>query len=331
MASNRLKTFDDIVQKVLSKVRQPDSEDTIVDDIKSFINDRYIKVCGKAKWRWRRRERVLRVIGKYATGTVSVTNGSRTATFTGATIDEETLNQKLRVAGDSEYYKIIAVNDATNVVKLDAPYHGTTDTDATFTISKDEYGLWPDFSEFDDIKNFYRSTGIEICGPRKIHELKTRFPFRSGRITHISIDGRAPYDNVKLGAGKFILGHELLGIPESIKAIVFPMVPTSDQLIPITYIKRIQPLENDNDEPLMDPEDRIILVDGACADWCATTKDNDGFQIHERDFQMKLDQMLADNQESDDFAQFVVGRPYDRSTVGYSSIYAGTAFDRDED
>src|SRR3990167_3441598 len=153
MTEIKIKTFLEMQDEVIRRERQDTDNDDVRDLIKGFINARYQEVSGETKWRWKRVPRILKVINKYTTGTVAVTNNNRLFTFTGSTLTSTMKHRRIKIDGDQESYRIIAVDTSAGTAIIDNFYIGDTDTGLSFTIFKDDYGLAPDVEDIDDVTN----------------------------------------------------------------------------------------------------------------------------------------------------------------------------------
>lgn len=91
---------------------------------------------------------VIETVATYETGTVEVTNGSTALTFTGSTLTSAMAGRKIRFNNETPYYRILSVNTGAGTAVLENNYQGTTDTDATFVIYKDEYRLASDVDKY---------------------------------------------------------------------------------------------------------------------------------------------------------------------------------------
>ena len=329
MTEIKIKTFLEMQDEVIRRERQDTDNDDVRDLIKGFINARYQEVSGETKWRWKRVPRILKVINKYTTGTVAVTNNNRLFTFTGSTLTSTMKHRRIKIDGDQESYRIIAVDTSAGTAIIDNFYIGDTDTGLSFTIFKDDYGLAPDVEDIDDVTNHYSNFSIVRKSPEFIQEKFNKNPDAEGRPRFITVDGTMNYEGVALGSGSFVLGEDFLGVPLSVKAKVFPAIADQDYSVPYVAVKRIVPLDADDDEPLMSVDDRIVLVFGALADLTATLKDATQQAYWERRYEGKLKQMLTDNQETDDQLQLVVGDYWRKDNIDqmYSSVDYGTLFD----
>lgn len=91
---------------------------------------------------------VIETVATYETGTVNVTNGSTALTFSGSTLTSAMVGRKIRFNGENPYYRILSVNTGAGTAVLENNYSGTSDTDATFVIYKDEFRLASDVDKY---------------------------------------------------------------------------------------------------------------------------------------------------------------------------------------
>jgi hypothetical protein len=113
------------------------------------------KVASKFSGRWASlyREGWLPLVPVYGTGTVAVTQDSRTVTGSGTTWTSAMVGRKF-LGPNNEYYKIAAVASTTSI-SLTEPYQGATVTSGgSYQIWKDEYTLYPDAYSLIDFVNY---------------------------------------------------------------------------------------------------------------------------------------------------------------------------------
>jgi len=319
MVAIRVKTFVDMQNAVLRRNRQPITTSTnanaqVIEEVKGFLNLRYQLVCAEEKWRWRRKQRSLTIVSKYTTGDVDVTNGSRLVTFNAAAITSQFLNRRFRVAGENTFYDIVAVDVVAQTAMLSTLYVGADAAATGYVIFKDKYGLWPDVEELDDTMNLERPYGQpRAVGPRKIQQLINMNPSREGKVRAYSIDGSTGFDNVTMG--EFLMGYDFIGgnTLQTKNLVVYPPIADEDHIIPVTYIQRADPLDADDDEPLMAIEDRQLLVFGALADLFETQTNDQAFTIWQTMYDNHINKMKADFQDTDDMARLVVEDNYHRN------------------
>lgn len=111
--------------------------------VKRLANDLLARICGLAEWPFLWTVDWFQTVAEYATGTLAVTTGSATITGSGTTFTAAMVGRNIRISGDTAYYTIKTFT-STTVLVLDQLYEGSTDTDATYSIYKDEYLLRAD-------------------------------------------------------------------------------------------------------------------------------------------------------------------------------------------
>ena len=117
----------------------------------------------------------ITTVAPYETGTVTVTNGSKTVTGSGTTFTAAMVSRKFKVSSDNAYYRISAFVSTTEIT-LETPYEGTTASAKTYTIFKDEYRLAPDLDVYKVMRQLERqialtdidNTAFDILNPSPI-------------------------------------------------------------------------------------------------------------------------------------------------------------------
>ena len=97
----------------------------------------------------------------YTTGTVTVTNNSKTVTGSGTTFTAAMVGRKIRVASENAYYRITAFVSTTEVT-LEVVYQGTTASAQTYSIYKDEYKLPADLDTYKVLRQI--ENGLAVVG-----------------------------------------------------------------------------------------------------------------------------------------------------------------------
>lgn len=319
-----LKTFSDIYTAAMEHARQDLSDEELIQRLKRLINIRYSKVQAYAKWPWRKIEESL-FVPKYYSGTsCSITNLTRTLTVADVITQEvatDWVGRRVFISSDKEIYKIVALQSyASGNTKfiLNQAYVASTRSAVTFKVFQDEFAMPPDFSDFDDVVSFYNGKEVVRVGSDKIMRLYNASPKRSGRAMCVSTVGTDTYDGIKMS--QFVMGQMFLGGFEGAKKIkIYPAMYSEDYILPITYVREIQSLINDEDEPLMDTGDCIILFYGAVADLYSYLKDAEESAKYEAQFNDKLMQMLTANKEDQDRPKLQIGVDYRKGTNEMSS------------
>ncbi len=130
---------------------------------------------------------VITTVAPYETGTVTVTNNSKTVTGSGTTFTTAMVGRKLRVTGQNAYYRISAYVSATEVT-LETVFQGDTESGATYEIFKDEYRLPADMDTYKVMRQIEDSqsivdiekTAFDIYEPAPIAKGSPRFSILNG-------------------------------------------------------------------------------------------------------------------------------------------------------
>lgn len=108
--------------------------------LKRAVQQYLFEYAGAYDWPHYRDLGTITTIDDYTTGTVTVTNGSRTVTGSGTTFTASMVGRKFRVGSENAFYYIESFT-STTVVTLRDIYQGTTQSAGTYTIFQDEYKL----------------------------------------------------------------------------------------------------------------------------------------------------------------------------------------------
>ena len=100
----------------------------------------------------------------YSTGTVALTNGSATATFTGATLPQWAASGKLQV--DGQWYKITS-RDSDSQLTLTNAWNQATVSGSTYDLYQDEYALPSDLLSLGE-RTFYGDSWIWGATPASV-------------------------------------------------------------------------------------------------------------------------------------------------------------------
>lgn len=94
-------------------------------------------------------ETFITTIAPHTTGNVDVTNASKTVSggATSPVFTAAMVGRKIRVAGETAYYRIAAFVSSTEIT-LQVPYQGDTDTDQEYSLYQDEYRLPADLDTY---------------------------------------------------------------------------------------------------------------------------------------------------------------------------------------
>jgi len=117
--------------------------------IKLKINQAYAIIMYMENWEWRKRSWYLTTIPPYSTGTVTVTQGSKTITGSGTTFLSYMALGWIKVSEIA--YKIQSFDSATQVT-IEAPYPDDTEAGKSYSIIFPEYVLNHEISAISDVK-----------------------------------------------------------------------------------------------------------------------------------------------------------------------------------
>lgn len=101
----------------------------------------------------------ITTVAPYETGTVTVTNNSKTVTGSGTTFTTAMVGRKFRVQGQNAFYRIGAYVSATEVT-LEVVFQGDTASAQTYSIFKDEYRLPADMDVYKVLRQIEDSQSI---------------------------------------------------------------------------------------------------------------------------------------------------------------------------
>jgi len=168
--------YSAIQTRVANHLRIPTSNTTEMTKIQALINEVYRDIGAKySGWWWRRKRQIINTADDITAGTVSVTNGSTSITFsTGPTPS---------VAGyvflvpsdtnDSGVVHRISAHTATQTgATLDAAFTGTTNTTAAYKLYKDRYAVATDLQNLLQIKRYGYTWPIRRVGPDEMDHYK---------------------------------------------------------------------------------------------------------------------------------------------------------------
>lgn len=100
-------------------------------------------------WPWRQREAIIQTVANYTTGTVSVSNGSRSVLGVGTAWSSAMVGRIFKLDREEEFYEILSVS-STGLIILKTPYLGASGS-GTYLIWKKYYELPPDVPYLSEI------------------------------------------------------------------------------------------------------------------------------------------------------------------------------------
>lgn len=172
-------------ENVLRRAGESTSGTDYGDDVIVYLNNTYHALAAGASefapefvedWWWLRSSGVLTLEPTIETGTVSVTKGSTSVTFSSAPA-ESVEGWRFKVEGHPDVFKIASHTGGAGGATLDSEYTGETDGSASFRLMKVEYDLSDDVQALISPIIAYRSINLrpdyQIHGvsPERMDEL----------------------------------------------------------------------------------------------------------------------------------------------------------------
>lgn len=330
MAIKEIRTFGDIQDEIIDLAKLEDKA-TVRTSLKTKINTAYQMVGFEKPYRWSGITTPLTLPAKYTTGTVALTNGSDLVTGT-STSWTQFLHEgrKFFVSGVNRAFKICRIDASGQIATLDSPWTGENQTAATYTIFKDEYGMFPDFQ---DLRKFWIPGQITQymalpCGPDDLDYLRGVQPFRAGLPIRYTINGYSIY-TAKTWA-TFNLNTDFWeddydAIPRNHSLHLWPCIPSADTAAMCRYGRIMPAMSEDTEEPLMPYEVRSRLVYETLITQFIKNRDSATKREWEDKNNELKKKMAADIETTDDELTLIVDRQrYSRQSMFGLDAYRDT-------
>lgn len=312
-------TFEDIYTGILKEVKGDVEDEDSLEKVKLSINARYRTIASKKKWKWlRETRRTLKLNKEYAAGTISLTNGSKIVTGLGTNWSDTYRQWWLAPSGMDQNFRVISAPSATQLL-LASPYTGPTITNTAYSLFQSEVALFPDLDDIDDIRIDGTRCKIDPKGPAEINAMRQRWPRMKGRPRFYTIEGEALFEGPPLG--EFILGFDFLGKGMTKAIHFFPSIPDKDYSIHLPYKRKVYPLINPTDQPLVPVDHRPIFREYGKADWYASNGQKDMAAYYERLGNNLLDDMIEKYVDTDDKIEF---RGMGFSNISHARLMRGS-------
>ena len=290
------KSFSDIYNAVIEELGVPTSDSITIARIKRDINLVYQqKVVPYRPWKWLLDRTDVRHLAKYTTGTISVTEGSTSATLSTApasTVGDggSFLNYQIKIDGYDEIYTISAHTALATALTLRTKFNDTTNATATFRIYKDTIDLPTDCSEVIKVWHDHDRRPLELLGNEQLRDIMIRDPYREGYPTQASqiefydptpLDGETESDRYR-------------------QLMLYPAQNNKNIAVHVDYKREVTALSADADEPLIPIGDRIVLVYGALARAWVKHRSLETYALNTQEYTAKLKEMAAKYEKGTD-------------------------------
>lgn len=229
-------TYANIKTEVLNKIGISDSD--VEDVVGQALNDVLEEICQAYNFSWLYGDSSFITVNPYETGTISVTEGSKTITGSGTTFTSAMVDRKF-YCEDATY--IISAYVSATEITLSTNYAGDTGSGLTYKIYQDEYSL---ASDAEDVLSMRQENNPYKLRKRGIEFLDKYYPLRN------SFGYPSMY---------CIIGYDSTGY---MKVALYP-VPNQARNIYYRYKRRVTEMSADNDTPIVPLRYRWILAKGA--------------------------------------------------------------------
>jgi hypothetical protein len=238
-----------IETRVMNQLRLPVTNTTEQAKINALINEVYRDLYAKADWYWLVKYTTLNTVPVERDGTVSVTNGSPTITWSIAKAITTT-PKVLLVTGQARdtggRYRIVTpVPVADLAATLESPYAGTTNTAATYRLYQDQYDLPADFGKLLRIGRSSYRWAPQLIAPDEMYELKG--------------------GDQREGAPQWacVWDFDTTGDPSTARQLVIHPYPDQTYQIDLHYKRTLNTELSGTTIPLIPDEFRHLLIYGA--------------------------------------------------------------------
>lgn len=180
MSVYQLRSFADIVAAVREELGVQSTDTTRLNRIKRDINAIYQEVTAEKNWWWLEGHVTAQLAPYVSAGTVSVVQGSATATLSVAPGPSKR-SHYFAVDGFDEIYIIESHTAGSTTVKLSELYSGATSTTAKYKIWTDRVALPTDCKETTEVWHNYHSKPLDPCGKQEFRKISAMAPRAEGK------------------------------------------------------------------------------------------------------------------------------------------------------
>lgn len=238
MAAITIVDFQDIYTAIIEMLKIQSTDTTTINRIKRDINIGYEDVISRHNWWWNRSVTTLQLPAKIETGTINVTEGSTSITFSSAPA-ASVANYKIQFGGHVEVYTISAHTAGQTAATLNIAFIGDSDTTIEYTLWKDYAQLPTDCKETTMVQHQYYDQPMEAVSLEEFRRIAAQDPAREGVPLYYTTDDFDSSDKRRLR--------------------YWPAVCTHKVNVDIDYMMNFVALDLDGDIPIMPLNDRTVL------------------------------------------------------------------------
>lgn len=214
-----------------------DSNATMVNKLKEWVNARYRALASSRSWNWTIKDGIIQTAAEITTGTITATLASTTITFSSAPTPS-VAGWFIQFSDTDDWYQISTHTAATTTATLTTAYLGATSSTLTYTLRKVYYALPSDLSKVLNMKQTRSDVTLQYVSARQS-------------------DSLVP-DKTSTGEPRF---YSISGLDSSrlYRAEFYP-IPSTTMNIAIRYYAVVAELSGDSDVPLIPEGFHDILV-----------------------------------------------------------------------
>lgn len=263
--------------------------DLSVDDstVGAWTNQAYQYISGLFNWPWLFKNYTLQTVADITTGTVAVSAGGTSLTFSSAPTVSVANDYMIQLTTTNDWYFISAHTAASTSATISVPYVGTSSYSSTYILRKVFYSLGSDVDRLIDIRQSITKNKLMYVDPRTMDRI----------IPDVNMVGSPLY-------------YSLLGYDSSQNwRIGFLPTPNTILNLQIRYYQRITELSASTDIPLVPPKWHSAIVFGALVMYGHPYIDDTRFKEAELRFNQCVQEMEMNNNHVPD--QMIVMQPWD--------------------
>lgn len=303
MAAKQIVDFSDIIAAIREEIKYQATDTVTEDRVKRDVNAIYLdEVIPFKRWTWLAGHTDIQHKAYYNTGTCIVTQGSTTVTLTNAPAvgDGSKAGYLFASDGYQEIYTIASHTAGSGTIVLTSEFTGTSNATASFKVWTDYLSMPVDCRETTEIWHDFRRPVLEALGIQEFRRRVLETPRFETKPTYY-----APYD--------FYDPTPLSGETESDRYRLVKIHPslTPDPItMHVDYVKQVNALDADGDEPVLPLEDRMVLVYGALARAWGRARNEERSAVNQQLFDRKLAQMAGKIEDGFDRPQLTIDNLY---------------------